>query len=208
MRAARRCRAGPSGSSAPETFTGVEYGKPHTRARPAYARGRGELAAGLVDEHLLAAGGDEGVTLAVGVLVAGRDASVADSHSDAVHANVGGRYVGEYTSSVTWRSSEHSIWVRRRLGVREGSFRDAQSSPRKSSGRRPVRSGLTAATEARRSFLEKLGGSDAAPLLDMRNGLPASAKPQIRGGEVVHEPSRRPSPPARPGSRRTLMAAH
>ena len=41
-----------------------------------------ELAAGLVDEDLVAAGRVEGVVLAVGVLVAGGHPPVADPHPD------------------------------------------------------------------------------------------------------------------------------
>ena len=47
-------------------------------------RPSGQLAAGLVDEDFVAAGGFEGVVLAVGVLVTGRDSAVADTHADTV----------------------------------------------------------------------------------------------------------------------------
>ena len=91
------------------------------------------------------------------------------------------------------------------FGVRERSFRDAQSSPRWS-GRRPVMSRLTA-DRGEKILWRKLGGPMRRHCLICEMVLPPSGKPQIRGGEVVHEPSRRPSPPATPGSRRTLMAA-
>jgi hypothetical protein len=57
----------------------------------------GELAAGLVDEDLVAAGGDEGVALAVGVLVAGRNAPVAHTHP---------RSVREHRWALRWRVHE------------------------------------------------------------------------------------------------------
>ena len=49
----------------------------------------GELAAGLVDEHLIAAGGIEGIVLAVRVLIAGRHPPVADPHPDSVQKRGG-----------------------------------------------------------------------------------------------------------------------
>ena len=41
---------------------------------------RASLPAGFVEEHFVAAGGQQGVVLGLGVLVAGRDPSVADLH--------------------------------------------------------------------------------------------------------------------------------
>ena len=43
-------------------------------------RAAGQLAAGLVEEHLVAASRDEGVFLSFGLLVAGRDPPISDLH--------------------------------------------------------------------------------------------------------------------------------
>ena len=48
----------------------------------------GELAAGLVDEDLVATGGLQSVVLAVGILVAGGHPPVADTHQSSVQKRV------------------------------------------------------------------------------------------------------------------------
>jgi hypothetical protein len=66
---------------------------------------RGELAAGLVDEHLVAADCFKHVALAVGMLISYRDASIADSHlTQCTRTGVGITLAS--TGSVTSRGQE------------------------------------------------------------------------------------------------------
>jgi hypothetical protein len=57
--------------------------------------------ASFVDEDLIAAGRCQGVTLGVGVLIAGRDPSVADLHAQNCNANPRGRDIAADTGCVT-----------------------------------------------------------------------------------------------------------